>query len=107
MAGRAVLDLAIGGECATCQLEFFQRFAARIVIGVDEFSGEPLGELGIRFDFKLEEEHVALNHRMVGRRAGPANPVINEPPVQVCLIPVAPNLLLVLLGYYLLPPTTV
>src|SRR5260370_29626115 len=77
MAGPPVLDLAIGGECAACQLEFFQRFTARIVIGVDEFSGEPPGKLGIRFDFKLEKEHVALNHRMVGRRSGPANPVLN------------------------------
>ncbi len=41
---------------------------------------------------------------MVGRRAGPTNAVINEPPVQVCLIHVVADLLVVLFGYEQLPP---
>src|SRR5205807_10041917 len=104
MASRAVLDLAVDGECAARLLEFFQRFTTRVVIGVDEFGSKPVGELGVRFDFKLEEEHVALNCRIVARRSGSTHPVINESPVQVRLIREAADLLVVLFWYEPLPP---
>jgi hypothetical protein len=87
-------------------VKFLPRFTAGVVIGVEKFGAEPVGELAIRFDFQLEEEHVALKSRSVARRARSAHAVINEPPSQVRRIHVAAELLVVLFGHEQLPPKT-
>jgi len=46
-----------------------------IVLGVNEFHVDQWVNSVSGLDFKLEKEHVALNHRMVGSAAGPSNPV--------------------------------
>ena len=65
VAGRAVLDLTVDAERAACLLECFQRVAARVVVGIDQFGRQPVGELGLRLDFQLVEEHVARRGRLI------------------------------------------